>query len=204
MINKNLLLLIIISFINLFIFTGCNLKVNNSLHSKSYEVKVLENKNYNNLSSSINSLSNQLFINNIKQFKQSSDKIAITTFINNENLKSTSTLGRVISESLVNDLHIKGFRIIDLTTKNNLSINNDGIFFLSRDITKLKEKKGNLYVIVGTYSKFDYDSIILNARLIDSETSDVLSTGRVVYTNKDCSILNTCNDELSKIIRGNN
>ena len=89
--------------------------------------KVNENKIYDNLNGAINSLSNQLFLNNSKDLNKSYEKIAISTFTNNDNIKKTSTLGRVLSESLINDLHTKGFRIIDLTTKNDLSINDKGI-----------------------------------------------------------------------------
>ncbi len=192
-------------FLLILSFSGCSLKsiIDDTprYNDETIMYKVNENKIYDNLNGAINSLSNQLFLNNSKDLNKSYEKIAISTFTNNDNIKKTSTLGRVLSESLINDLHTKGFRIIDLTTKNDLSINDKGIFYLSRELKELKEKNGDILVLTGTYSKFDYDSIVLNARLLDVQTSDVISTARVIYTYKDCSLVDLCDDEKIRVIK---
>lgn len=194
----------LISFVAVaIIFTGCFFK--NDVDKRpnlEYDIihhKVNDNRIYHNLNSAINSLSNQLFINNINSDLRK--RIVITTFINNERLEDTSTYGRVLSESLINDLHIKNLRIIDLTAKKDLSINQNGIFYLSRDLSKLKNKEGDIIVLVGTYSLFDYDSVVINARLIDYDTSEVLSTGRVVHSITDCKLTNLCKDEKIKVVK---
>ena len=79
--------------------------------------------------------------------------------------------------------------------------NDKGIFYLSRELKELKEKNGDILVLTGTYSKFDYDSIVLNARLLDVQTSDVISTARVIYTYKDCSLVDLCDDEKIRVIK---
>ncbi|MBS9782737.1 MAG: hypothetical protein KGV43_02925, partial [Arcobacter sp.] len=76
-----------------------------------------------------------------------------------------------------------------------------GQFYISRQLEKLKKKKDEIYMLVGTYSRFDYDSLVLNARLIDSDTSEVISTARVIYVYEDCSLFNLCTQKKMKIIR---
>ncbi len=151
------------------------------------------------LNKAIIELSEQLFLNSFKFDRRK--KIAITSFVNLDKLKNTSTFGRAISESLINELHIRNFSLIDLRTQKNISINNNGQFYISRQLERLKKKKDKIYMLVGTYSRFDYDSLVLNARLIDSYTSEVISTARVIYIYEDCSLFNLCTKKKMKIIR---
>ncbi len=146
-------------------------------------------------------LGEQLFLNSFKAEKQK--KIAITSFVNLDKLKNSSTFGRSLSESLINELHTRKFSIIDLRTQKNISINKQGQFYISRDLKKLKKKKDEIYVLVGTYSKFDYKSLVLNARLVNYDTSEVISTARVVYVYEDCSLFNLCTQKKMKIVRDN-
>lgn len=137
------------------------------------------------------SLSEQLLKNNtLLQNK----KIIITSIVKLDSLKDSSSFGRTISESLINDLHENKFQIVDLRANKNLSINSGGEYFLSRDINEISEKYGDVNVLVGTYSKFEYDNIVINIRLLNSITADVLSTAKAVYYYDDCELLDLCSD----------
>ena len=146
---------------------------------------------FSQLDLAIKSLSEQILKNNnLKQTKN----IAITSIVKLDSLNKTSSFGRTISESLINELHSKKFKIIDIRANENLSINNEGEYFLSRDINKISQKHGDINVLVGTYSKFEYDNVVINLRILNSITAEVLSTATVVYYYDDCELLDLCTD----------
>ena len=153
------------------------------------------------LNAAITELGNQILVNNVKD--QKSKKIVLTSFVNLNKFKETSTFGRVASESMINELHIRNFRVLDYRGQSNLSINKTGEFHISRDINKLKSKINEAFVFVGTYSKFDQNSIAINARIMDMISGDVISTGRVIYMYQDCALFGFCQEfnEKMKIIK---
>ncbi len=137
----------------------------------------------------IKSLSEQLIANkNVPENK----KIILTSIVKLDSLNKTSNFGRTISESLINDLHSNKFQVVDLRANKDLSINADGEYFLSRDIQKISEKHGDVNILVGTYSKFEYDNVVINIRLLNSITAEVLSTAKVVYYFDDCQLVDLC------------
>ena len=89
------------------------------------------------------------------------------------NSKKTTEFGRVISESLINELSNRGFNIIEFRGQMAVSINDEGEYFISRKPHELKNKIPNTYVVVGTYSR-QAGKIMLNARVIDNITGKLL------------------------------
>ncbi len=197
------------TFIKLFlislIFTSCSLK-NKAPQKKPYLVSKASSHQRNIITHKLNEavieMAEQLFLHSAKFNKRK--KIALTSFVNLDKFKNTSTFGRAITESLINELHIRNFNIIDLRTQRNIGINKTGEFYLTRDIKRLKKKKEEIYILVGTYSRFDHNALVLNARMLNVDTSEVISTARVVYIYSDCQTFNLCNKPQSKmkIIRG--
>lgn len=192
--------LLLLSIFVALLFTSCA-TTNKEEPSVENRVKNLEPpKVFRNLNYAISELGNQLFINNIVQ--QDTKKIVLTSFVNLESFKETSTFGRVSSESMINELHIRNFKVLDYRGQSNLSMNKTGEFHITRDIKRIKSKIDEAFVLVGTYSKFNYESVMINARIMDILTGDVISTGRVIYMVNDCSLFNSCKEDKSmKIIK---
>lgn len=146
---------------------------------------------YKQLDLVLKSLSEQLLKNNnLEQSK----KIVITSVVKLNELNKTSNFGRTISESLINELYSKKFKIIDIRANKDLSMNKEGEYFLSRDFNKISQKHGDVNVLVGTYSKFEYDNAIINLRILNAITGEVLSSANVVYYYDDCEILDFCSE----------
>lgn len=153
------------------------------------EKEELRTEGFKQLDLVIKSLSEQLIANkNVSENK----KIILTSIVKLDSLNKTSNFGRTISESLINDLHSNKFQVVDLRANKDLSINANGEYFLSRDIQKISEKHGDVNILVGTYSKFEYDNVVINIRLLNSITAEVLSTAKVVYYFDDCQLVDLC------------
>ncbi len=180
-----------ISFFFLF-FTGCN---QNTIVIPAQEAST--NKVYLTLNDAILSLANQLSKNN-KISPADTGTITITSFVDLKNLQQTSQFGRVLGESLYSELFIRGFNVSDIRGQNALTINKNGEFYITRDVSKLESEVSNTYITIGTYSKID-QNVIINARIIDNRTGKIVSSARAMYANDDCSIFSICNNSQRKI-----
>lgn len=143
------------------------------------------------LEATIASLSTQM----MKNKKMNTTKaVLITSFVRLDNLKKTSEFGRVVSESLINELSNRGFNIVEFRGQVSVSINDQGEYFITRDISKLKDAIVSTYVVVGTYSR-QYGKVMLNARVIDNATGQIISSSRSTYDHglrNDCRIFKDC------------
>ncbi len=143
------------------------------------------------LENTITSLSTQMMQN---QKIKSNRAVLITSFVRLDNLKKTTEFGRIVSESLINDLSNKGFNVIEFRGQVAVSINAQGEYFITRNIDKLKDQIPNTYVVVGTYSR-QFGKIMLNARVIDNLTGQIISSARATYAHglrNDCVIFKDC------------
>ena len=194
MIKNNLLILFIITLF----FSGCkqyNSHINNNYKTKSS--LFFTNNNFTTINSAITEIANQLLVN-IPSTTKKQHKFVITSFVHLENFTQTSRLGRILSESLINELHTRKFKIIDFRSQESISVNSMGEFSLTRDITRLKDEMPEALVVVGTYSILEDNKIILNVRIMNNFTSDVISTAKVVYKYHDCKQFDLCKKEDKK------
>jgi TolB-like protein len=150
---------------------------------------------YSNLNTTIINIAEQLF--DTKSNKKNPSRVILTTFVDLNNLEKTSTFGRLVSESMFNELHIRKYLVTDFRGKENISVNKDGEFHITRDVEKLKDIVDAVeYILVGTYVKFEDKSLLINARILDSISGNVLSSARVVYKPKDCTLFDICKKEI--------
>jgi len=178
-------------FIFLLLFTGCTQNKQNFNSNSNFNF-FKTNQYHDNLNDAINDISKQLFLN-IPKNTIKYNKIALTTFVNLDNLKETSSFGRVISESLINELATKNFNVIDFRQQNVISVNSQGEFLLTRDTEKLIDEIPGALILVGTYSVLEKDLIVINARIINNETLDIVSTARIIIQNyQTCKKFNLC------------
>ncbi|BAK74617.1 MAG: FlgO family outer membrane protein [Arcobacter sp.] len=145
----------------------------------------------NSLEATIASLATQIMQNR----KLDTNKpVLITSFVRLDQLKETSEFGRVIGESLINELSNRGFNIIEYRGQMAVSINEQGEYFISRKPHEIKNKVPSTYVVVGTYSR-QVGRIILNARVIDNVTGKIISSARSTYNHgltNDCMMFRDC------------
>lgn len=188
--NKFITIFLILT---LFIFTGCSSKKNKAVKNTEVIKTKLLNKKLNN---AIIDMSEQLFKN--AKVNLLVDKIALTSFVNLHKFSKTNDFGRKISESFFNELHIRGFRIIDLRGTKTIRVNDSGEFFITRSKEKLDEKRVETsYILVGTYSNFG-NGVMMNARIIDTESGDVVASARSIVDDVHCSITDSCKPKPKK------
>jgi len=184
------------------ILTSCSQNNNINNRYKALPLGFFSNSNFTDLNKAITEISNQLLLN-IPYNKQKNNKFVITTFVNLNDFKQTSKFARVISESLIDELHKKRFKILDYRTQDVISVDENGEFLLTRDTLKLRDEIPQSLLVVGTYSIIDKKTLVINGRIIDNFTSVVLSTAKVTYEYEDCKILDICgnkkNTKTSKI-----
>ena len=187
----------------LFFVTGCTVGKNENV-AKEYD-KVQTTKQHlavaaemqkdvttqETLESTIASLAAQM----VENKKMDTNKpILITSFVRLDEFKQTSEFGRIVSESLINELSNRGFDITEFRGQMAISVNDEGEYFISRKPHELKSKIPNTYVVVGTYSR-QMGKIMLNARVIDNITGKIITSARATYVHnikEDCIIFKDC------------
>lgn len=136
-----------------------------------------------------------LLANQIDQFYKGSapGPIGVTSFVNVDDLYSSSTFGRMVGEQLMSELAMKGFDVIELRQADALQfLERQGEFALSRDASIVRPERNLAGLVVGTYVNSP-ERVYVNARLIDPSTSVVLSAGSVEMAKTA---------ELNKLLRG--
>jgi len=146
-------------------------------------------KGDSNFNSVITELANKLSIYN--KLSGDNEEIAITSFVNLDQLNKTSHFGRTLSEAFFDELFTRGFNVTDFRGQETISINRNGEYFLTRDIKLLDKDVVSAYILVGTYSYFE-GKIQLNVRIIDNSSGKVLASARSNYVTNDCHVLGNC------------
>lgn len=207
---KNISKITVLSTLALLFLTGCSYKKIVSNTSVSDEVikeygKVQTAKqhlevandmqqnvtNQTTIETTIASLATQIMQN---QKIDTNKPVLITSFVRLDQLKETSEFGRVIGESLINELSNRGFTIIEYRGQMAISINEQGEYFISRKPHEIKSQVLSTYVVVGTYSR-QVGKVILNARVMDNVSWKIISSARASYNHglaNDCMMFRDC------------
>ena len=172
------------------------MKANEKVQITKQHLKIAEDMQenvttQNTLEGSITSLATQMMQNNKLHTKKS---VLITSFVRLDNLKKTTEFGRIVSESLINELSNRGFNIIEFRGQMAVSINDEGEYFITRNTSKMQEKVVNSFVVVGTYSR-QYGKVMLNARVMDNTTGQIITSARSTYEHglrNDCVLFKDC------------
>ncbi len=171
-------------------------------HSSIYSTENNTNQEhvFGSLNETIIDIADQLFKSNVN--KSSPIRLILTSFVDLNHLDSTTTFGRLIGESMFNELHLRKFKISDFRGQEAVNVSDDGEFHITRDSEKLKETiDGIEFILVGTYIKFEDKSLLVNARILDSITGEVISVARVIYKPKNCAVYNLCEPLMIKEIK---
>jgi TolB-like protein len=150
---------------------------------------------YTNLNRAIYGVADQLLKSNIDKNKNT--RIILTTFVNLNDLEQTNSFGRIVSESMFNELHVRGFRVTDFRGQAAVNVNARGEFHITRDVDKLKDQISETeYILVGTYAAFENQSLLVNARIMDSVSGEIISSARAVFKPLNCKVYDVCEIEI--------
>ncbi|MBW1780236.1 MAG: hypothetical protein JRL30_05810 [Deltaproteobacteria bacterium] len=102
--------------------------------------------------------------------------IMAASFVNIDNLTTSSTFGRIISEQVASRLAQHGFRIIEIKLRQESVFikKGQGEFMLSRELKDLGTSREIRAVLVGTYAISKY-FIFVSARIVRTDDSSVLA-----------------------------
>jgi len=104
--------------------------------------------------------------------------LAILSIVDIEDYKRTSDLGKRISENLIYEMQISGYKVLDYKATNSITIDDKGEYLFSRAIKDLKKQRKVTYALSGTYTRYR-DSLSINCRIIDITTSIVVATANL-------------------------
>jgi len=116
------------------------------------------------------------------------EPVVVTTFVNLDNMKETSGLGRLIAENIIHELQVRGWKVFDIRLAKDIVIKPQGEFSITRDIRNLRNYYNVNAVITGTYA-ITSNVVIVNARVIDVKTGIVISSGQVAFPIEEVSSL---------------
>ena len=105
------------------------------------------------------------------------NKIAFTSLVDLNNFKESSNFGRLFSESLMTQMKLRGYNVVEYRGDSIVTKTKKGEFRLNRARTKIL-KDDDYLILVGTYSKMD-DSVIVNVRIVESDNSTLASAASV-------------------------
>ena len=104
--------------------------------------------------------------------------VAVSTFVNLDNLYATSALGRYVGEQLIGELQRAGAEVVDVRKTPGLMVSErHGEYGMSRNMDELGFTQAAQATVVGTYS-VNGREVLLNARLLRNQDNVVLSSAR--------------------------
>jgi len=109
--------------------------------------------------------------------RKSGERLILTTFVNLDDLYETSGFGRTLTEALSTSLFKQGFGIAEIRKAPGLYVKSkSGELTLTRDASLIAQKQEAQAIVAGTYS-LTPTTVIVNVRMIDAGSSDVISVG---------------------------
>lgn len=110
--------------------------------------------------------------------------LLVSTLARVNDVESSSTFGRALTEHLSSRLATLGISVIEPRVRKTLAINGGGEFVLSRDAEDLQSKTAAKVILAGTYSH-GRELVTVHLKLIDASTQVVLMGHSYVVTTKE-------------------
>ena len=133
------------------------------------------------LSFIVRGLADQLIVNDLSIIPNN-EPIAVTSFVNLDDLSTTNWLGQTLSESFIHELTIRRIPVIDYKTTGTISVTGQGDFVFTRDWKKLRNQLPVSRILTGTMSR-NSEGVIVNMRVINMESGFVESTSQGIIPN---------------------
>jgi len=130
--------------------------------------------------------------------------IAVTSFVDLQNMDTTSWLGNSVSEAFIFQLQQRGFKVVDFKTTGSIRVTQQGDFALSRDWQDLAQEQQVTYVLTGTMLRQE-GGVLVNARVVAMRSRIVVATAQGFLPadriGRDLDTMNTIRTEDGLIIR---
>jgi TolB-like protein len=150
----------------------------------------------------VDSLTDQLVTSNTGM--SSRTPIAITSFVDLQQVDQTNWLGNSVTEGFMFQLQRRGFKVIDYKTTGNIRVTDKGDFAFSRDWKDLVQEQEVDYVLTGTMLRQD-GGVWINARVIGMQTRVVVASAQGFLPSdrigRDLDTLNSMRMEDGVLIR---
>jgi TolB-like protein len=148
------------------------------LPAKEYEKIFIQQSGHpiGNLNAMIIFMADQLDINN--DSKYFSQPTIVSSFVSLDNLKESSQFGRLIAESLIHELQVRNWTVVEIKMAKTMAINSNGEFSLSRNVDEIRKKYRARSIVTGTYS-VSADTVIVNGKVLNIDSGIVLSTAQI-------------------------
>ena len=148
------------------------------LPAKEYEKIFIQQSGHpiGNLNAMIIFMADQLDINN--DSKYFSQPTIVSSFVSLDNLKESSQFGRLIAESLIHELLVRNWTVVEIKMAKTMAINSNGEFSLSRNVDEIRKKYRARSIVTGTYS-VSADTVIVNGKVLNIDSGIVLSTAQI-------------------------
>jgi flagellar H-ring protein FlgO len=104
--------------------------------------------------------------------------IAIMSIVNLENFSEITKTSNIVTENLIHEMQIRGFKVIDFKAMPAIKIGANGDFIFSRDLSDLRNKQNINYALSGTYSTYK-GGMAINLRIVNIQNNVVLSSAQV-------------------------
>lgn len=147
------------------------------------EVRLFDGSSSGNLNKLATFLAEQL-TNNRDLTNIAESRVAVTSFVNLENLRETNKIGLSLAELLIHKLQISGFKVVDFKAMGQILVSPTGDYVLSRNTDDLKNEYNIHYFLTGTLTK-TVEGIVVNARLLDARNSLVASSAQAFIPSRD-------------------
>ncbi len=173
---KNFLFISAVVFVPVLLFTGCS-RLNCTRLEEFLGADV-------NLVSLGKDISDTLITQSFPPLlpRRPNQPVFISTPVNNDNLKDSSSFGRSLQNAITAEFVRQGVAVNEVKLRRNVVINSgEGEFLLSRDLMELKEKQRAQAVVVGTYT-LSNRVMYLSIRLVKPGAGSILS----VYEKRIC------------------
>ncbi|GLQ71423.1 MULTISPECIES: FlgO family outer membrane protein [Vibrio] len=123
----------------------------------------------------VESLTEELILSNTSVSARS--PIAITSFVDLQNMDTTNWLGNSVSEGFIHQFQRRGFKVVDFKATGSIRVTQEGDFAFSRDWKELAREQDVKYVLTGTMLRQE-GGVLVNARVVGMQTRIVVATAQ--------------------------
>lgn len=118
----------------------------------------------------------EYLIKNLPKEMLSDSPLLVASFVNLDDLKESSTFGKMVSEQILSRFKHLGYTAIEMKLRTETFIKDDsGEFSLSRELSEISTKHNAQAVVVGSYAAAS-DRVYLTVRVISVADSRILAS----------------------------
>jgi len=99
------------------------------------------------------------------------------------NYSNTSDFGNIISENLKHEMKKQGYKLLEQKAIKHIVMDTSGSYLFSRTPKDFVKDLQVKYALTGTYAKYR-DSVIINCRIIEIQSSEIVSTSQIILPKK--------------------